>query len=64
MKNQRDRSQLSLDLSRGTRTEICTTNSVKVVPFVDATTLRIRREAVRRMTTTGIFAQHKGLHTK
>lgn len=58
MRKRRDDSQLSLDLtvtsdSKDDRQRQAPT---RVIPFSDAATLQVRREAVRRVATKGIFA--------
>lgn len=50
-------SQFDLDLRIGEKSPQCGT-SAPVVPFVDAATLQVRRDAMRRVATTGIFASH------
>lgn len=51
-------SQLKLDLTGKTRTNdgALKPASTSVVPFSDAATLQVRREAVQRITASGIFA--------
>jgi hypothetical protein len=59
MSKRGDKSQLDLDLSGShvrpeTRLQA---SQARVVPFVDAATLQVRRDAVRRVASSGIF-QH------
>ena len=57
MTKRSDGSQLDLDLAGSqSRSEVQTpASSARVLPFVDAATLKIRRDALRRLTATGIF---------
>lgn len=57
MSKLRDGSQLDLDLSGSTpRTESRAQSSAgRVMPFVDSATLKIRSDALRRVTANGIF---------
>jgi hypothetical protein len=57
MSKRRDGSQLDLDLSGTTqRTKpISSISGNSVAPFVDAATLEIRRDALRRVAASGIF---------
>lgn len=52
-------SQLDFELSAGVP-QIEKRVAAPVVPFVDAATLQIRRDAVRRVAANGIFALNQG----
>lgn len=62
MSKRRDDSQLNLDLSptvtstSDSKFELQQQAPARVVSFSDAATLQVRRDAVRRVTTKGIFA--------
>ncbi len=65
MSKRRDDSQLDLDLtgkidSNGEHRQQA---PAQVVPFSDAATLQVRRDAVRRVATSGIFVLPPGLRS-
>ena len=63
MKKRDDKKQLSLDLSQSvSRPERAAT--VPVAPFVDLATLQVRRDAVRRVASSGIFKINPALKKK
>lgn len=57
MSKRRDGSQLDLDLSGTSHRNEPPSHgsSSRVAPFVDAATLQIRRDALRRVAANGIF---------
>jgi hypothetical protein len=64
MSKRRHASQLDLDLSGVPPKKEPPKLSGTVVPFLDAATLAVRRDAVRRVATTGIFALDPRLQKK
>lgn len=51
--------QLSLDFQRANRHDPVTPKGPKVASFVDAATLAVRRQAVARVKSAGIFSLQK-----
>jgi formate-dependent phosphoribosylglycinamide formyltransferase (GAR transformylase) len=47
--------QLTLDFATASAMKDVKQRRVNVVPFVDAATLDVRREAIRRLASSGIF---------
>lgn len=59
MSKRGDKSQLDLDLSSSNQRSEVRSRAVQglvVVPFVDAVTLQVRRDALRRVVKNGIFS--------
>lgn len=52
--------QLTLDLVDKAASDLTTPLQPNVVAFVDAATLAVRREAIRRVQASGIFAPPSG----
>ena len=63
MSKRGDKSQLDLNLSgRHVRHETRSQAAqMQVIPFVDAATLKVRRDALRRVVSSGIFQLHSTL---
>lgn len=66
MKNRQDGSQLNLDFSPAAETHNRPKSAAahRVVPFVDSATLEARRDAVRRVASSGIFALPRNLRAQ
>ena len=56
--------QLDLNLPVGKKVDVRCSKPIQVVPFIDAATLEVRRNAVRRASASGIFYVHPQLRKR